>query len=147
MTVELQKVKPIHSAVARELAMGISLGEICKYRNLNLDSWRVITQASLFKSEVERIRQQIENEAIDQHINDPVRARLQMKANDAVEVLGDELHNMDKETGGSAPSRISAANSILDRLGYGRRDKDEMPNITINISQDKASKLQELIPA
>ncbi len=144
MTIELQKLNGVHSSVARDLAVGLKLIDICKYKNLNYDSWLVITQAALFRSEVERIKQEIENEFIDQHINDPVRARLQSKSVEAVEVLGEELGNHEKEEGATANTRISAANSILDRVGYGRKDKDELPSIVINISSEKASKLEAL---
>jgi hypothetical protein len=113
---------------------------------LNYESWLVITQASLFKSEVERIRQEVENSSIEQFINDPVRARMQTHANEAVEVLAEELNNHEKEDGASANTRLSAANSILDRIGYGRKDKDEMPSIIINLSTEKVSKLQEILP-
>ena len=53
-----------------------------------------------------------------------------------------EIENLDIETGGTAGTRIKAAESILDRTGYGKKQDEEIGRILmINLSEEKAAQV------
>jgi hypothetical protein len=132
MSYEIQNLKPIHSVVARELALGIPLRDICKSRNLVYESWTQITTSSLFRSEIARIQREIENDVIDHHVNDPVRLRLQNAGIAAADRMISEIDNFDD---GKAATRISAAVSTLEILGYKKQEQKNV--IVLNLSAAK----------
>lgn len=135
---ELKNLNTKHRAVARYLALGLSLKEVCEQFNLNLDTWRQVTSTPLFKHEQERIMEELEDRVLEDAVKDPVLAKLKTSALKAVERLISEIDNGDKESGASATSRIKAAESILDRCGYNHREKETgVSAIFIPLSQDK----------
>ena len=133
---ELKNLNTKHRAVARYLALGLSLKEVCEQFNLNLDTWRQVTSTPLFKHEQERIMEELEDRVLEDAVKDPVLAKLKTAALRSVERLISEVDNA--EEGASATSRIKAAESILDRCGYNHREKETgVSAIFIPLSQDK----------
>jgi len=143
MARHLQKLNNVHRVVARELALGIPLAKICEHRALNFKSWRNITTAPLFQQEVRRIESEIEEQIIDQHVTDPTVAELKSHSLAAAKKLGEELDNYDSETGGSASSRIKAAQALLDINGYTNKEDSGGQTVVINLSPEKLANIQK----
>jgi hypothetical protein len=139
---ELLKLKPLHSAVAREMAVGLKLGEICKARGLNYTSWQQITSSELFKNEIQRLEKEIEDQFIDDHCSDPVLLRLKTASLSAAERLALEVDNTDSELGGKAATRIAASQAVLKITGY---EKQEAKNvIVLNLSESKLNSILQV---
>lgn len=144
---ELMKLKPLHSAVARELALGLRLIDICQARGLNYSSWQQITSSELFKLEVKRLVEEIEDEVIDNHVNDPVLARLKVASYKAADRLASEVDNFEEETGAKAATRITASQAILKITGYEKMEAKNV--IVLNLSENKLNSIldvPELVP-
>ena len=139
---ELQKLKPVHQAVARDLAMGIRLTDICSNRGLNYSSWGAIVSSELFKFEVKRLQQEIEDQIIDNHVNDPVRARLAAASHSAAERLIEEVNNFDPDSGAKSATRISAATTLLEINGYKKQEQKNV--IVLNLSESKLNSISGL---
>lgn len=135
---EPKELKNKHKTVARYLAMGLGLREICEMLMLNYGSWQQIVATPLFKHEINRVAQEIEERAIEAAVTDPVLLRIKSATLNAVNRLVNEVDNIDPESGASATSRIRAAESILDRCGYSTM-KDDKPigAVFIPVTQDK----------
>jgi len=137
------KLNNTHRAVARYIALGLQLSEVCNHLGLNYESWRQTVNQPLFKEEVKRIQSEIENRMIEDAVTDPVVARLKMSAVKASELLVAELSNHEREDGASATSRIKAATEILNRAGYSDNQQVEGQNIIfLELSPEKLSALQ-----
>lgn len=131
----LQKLKPLHKVVAREMAMGASLRDICDNRGLNISTWRQITTCALFLQEVERVGREIENEDIDDFVRDPVRLKLKNARFQAASRLVEEIDNFDKEnTGASANTRLIAAKTVLEASG-DLKAQETGPTVVINLQE------------
>ena len=125
------------------MALGISLEEISKNLGLNLASWRQIVCEPLFKQEVARIGRELEDRLLDSAVSDPILAKMKMNAMKAVEVLVQEMENVEKEMGGTAATRIKAADSLLDRVGYNTPQLQANQNIIfLEMSSEKLSALK-----
>ena len=133
------KLKPIYTLVAREVALGIDLRDICEARKLDLDSLRRVSRGELFKAEVSRLQGVIEEEMVLSALEDPVLAKLRALSYNAVGRLADEMDNYDTEIGGTAATRLSASKAILDKAGYsGKADENEGSKVIIlSLSQAK----------
>lgn len=136
MTLELVNLKPVHKAVARDIALGLRLTDICKSRGLNFGTWNNVACGELFKSEVARMQQEIEDAVIDDVITDPVAKRLKTASTRAAEVLVEELDNHEKEDGASSSTRQNAATAILDRTGYTKKEVTPQSVVVLNLSPD-----------
>jgi len=137
-------MKPIYSIVAREMALGISLSDICKARGLNLESLQRVARGDLFQQEVKRVQGEIEQQIIEKAVEDPVLQKLQALSYRAVTTLSDEMDNYDPELGGSATTRISAADKILNKAGYsGKKDgADSASVIILSLSEAKLNSVK-----
>ena len=146
MSYNLQNLKPVHRTVARYLVSGISLPEICSDLGLNLDTWQQVTSSALFKQQLEQLHNSADDDVIEEVKNDPVLLTLKLKAKQAAERLIAEMSNM--EDSANSMSRIKAANSILDRLGYNSQPVTNQPQaivITLTSEQADAIKKQKVL--
>lgn len=144
MSYNLQNLREVHRAVARELAVGLTLEEICKAKALNITSWRQITTSPLFREEIKRIRNQIEDAIVDDHVDDPARLRLINSRNRAAEVLREELDNHEREAeGATAATRIKAANSILEATGDKDQGQDKGNVVILNLAESVLNKAMD----
>ena len=113
------------------MAIGSKLKDICEARELNINSWYKITTCELFKEEVKNLAEKIDAEIIEQAAEDPIRRKLELASRTAVEVLEQEMVNHDRDyDGASSATRLKAADSILNRAGYGS-DKEEKSNVVV----------------
>ena len=130
----------------RLLALGRNtLREICDAHSLNYSSWVAITNTTLFKAELEKVVREIEEREIETASTDPVRLKLMAAGEKAATRLVAEMDNMSADA--SASTRIKAAESILDRLGYSQRQEESRPQQTIvlNVSASKLQLLQNIV--
>ena len=140
----LAKLSNVHSAVARELAVGIPLDKICETRGLLLSSWRNITGAPLFRAKVKELQVEIEDQMIDDHCSDPTLLTLRNESLASAKLLIEERDNYDKEdSGATSNTRIKAAGMILELNGYGRKEEAPGTTVVINLSPDKLTALKE----
>lgn len=140
----MASLQPIFQILAREMALGFSLEDICLARDIPLDSAQKVARGSLFKAEVARISAAIEQEVIETAGADPVIQKLKGLALHAVDTLSSELTNYDSEMGGSAATRLQASKAILDRSGYNGQVADNGPSkIILMISEDKLATLRK----
>ncbi len=137
-------LKPIYKIVAREMALGIELKDICEARGLKYDALLRVARGELFKREVEKLQAKIEEEIVQQAVEDPVLAKLKGLSYRAAGVLGDEMDNFDEETGASATSRISASKAVLDKAGYsGKGGESENKVIILSLSEAKLAAVKQ----
>lgn len=129
MSYNLQDLNTKHRAVARYLALGVRLEDICAMYSLNLSSWRQIVTSPLFKHEVERVSSELEDRILEDAAKDPVMAQLKAGTLTAVKTLLHEAENHNPEEGASAGTRIRAAESILDRCGYNYKPEAPQSNV------------------
>jgi len=139
-------LKPVYSMVAREMALGLSLVDICKARGLPLDSLQRVARGDLFKEEVKRCQALIDQELLEHASNDPILLKLKVLSDKAVDTLGVELDNYDPECGASSTSRISASKAVLDRAGYGSKREDEKAAqvIILSLSETKLNAVKDV---
>ena len=131
----LQKLKPLHKTVARELAMGASLRDICEARGLKVSTWRQISTCALFQQEMERVYREIEDEEIDEFVRDPARIELKNARIRAARRVSQEIDNFDKEnTGATANTRIAASKLVLE-AGGDLRAEEATPTVVINLQE------------
>jgi len=129
---QLLELKSRHRAVARYMAIGCDLKTICDNYGLNYSSWLQITQAPLFREEVKRIELEIENRLVEESVTDRNILRMKLASTRAVARLEAEMDNIDADSGASAATRIKAATSILDRVGYsGKEDTGPSQNVVV----------------
>lgn len=132
------KLKPVYAIVAREVALGIDLRDICEARKLDYANVQRVSRGDIFKAEVKRLQGVIEQEMVASAVEDPVLAKLKGLSYRAVGILGDEMENYDSETGASSTTRISASKGILDKAGYaGKKEEDVSRVIILSLSQEK----------
>lgn len=139
-------MKPIYSIVAREIALGIDLADICATRSLNLESMKRVARGDIFKQEVKRFQSEIEQQMLEKVNEDPVLQKLQALSYRAITTLSDEMENYDPDMGGSASTRISAADKILTKAGYsGKKDGIETANvIVLSLSENKLNSVKQV---
>ena len=138
-------LKPIYKMVAREMALGIDLTDICEARGLVLASMQRVCRGELFKVEIAKIQESIDQEIINKAAEDPVLAKLQGLSYRAVGVLGDEMDNYDQEAGGTATTRISASKAVLDKAGYsGKGGEGESKVIILSLSEAKLAAVKKV---
>ena len=137
----LKTIKTKHTLVARLLAMGHDLQDICTAYTLNYRTWQEIVREPLFATEVKRLQEKIEDRIIEDVANDPILAELNMGTLESAKQLRAEV-TFDGE-GSSSATRIRAANSLLDKCGYGVKNKDEKPTQVNVILSDRMAKAIE----
>ena len=136
MSYHLAKLKDIHRIVARYLAMGYDLEQICNAHGLNLTSWKQITTAPLFIEAKNRIHVELEDSHIDEHINDPVQMQLKMARRKATDRIIEEVDNFDKENEGATSStRLKAAEDILHMTGDFKEEGQRGAAVVINLAE------------
>jgi hypothetical protein len=134
----LQNLKNLHRVVARELALGLTIEEICEARNLDLSSWKRIISKPIFQNALQDLHKEIDNQLIEDSKDDPVLSFMRSKALKAAQRLSEEMDNFDNAQGASSTTRITASKSLLDRIGYNSRDPEQAQNVVkIELSADK----------
>jgi len=132
----MKALNPIHKIVARELALGFLLSAICEARNLDTTNWKRIANSTLFKTEVKRIGDKLEQQEIEAYHENPAMQKLKAAQIRAVDTLTIELDNYDKDSGASAMSRIKSANSVIEKSGLVQVEQTA-PVTIIQISSNK----------
>jgi len=133
----MKELKPKHLLVARYMALGLSLKDICARYHLNYKSWQQTVRGDLFKAKVAELVEEIETNLVESVTEDPVLLKLKAAAGSAVDVLVTEMENVDEDTGASAATRISAADKLLKKAGYDSgMEEDKSAIINISLSQD-----------
>lgn len=131
----LKKLKSTHKTVAREMAMGASLVDICRARGLNILTWRQITTCDLFKQEMERVFKEIEDEEVDDFVRDPTRIKLRNARIVAAERVVNEVDNFNRDNeGASSSTRLAASKLILEAAG-DLKAKETGPTVVINLQE------------
>lgn len=140
----MQSLNTRHRMVARELALGRRLKEVCEEMDLKLSTWQQIASKPLFKAEVQRIAQEIEKEMIQAAGEDPVRRFAKSKALPAVNLLAEEMTNDDPSQANSN-SRQNAAKALLSLGGYSASQPQTQVNLAaVNIAISPA-KLEAML--
>lgn len=125
-----------HKAVARMLAMGFPLREICAVYRMELARWSSVVGQPLFQQEVARIQQELEQRMLDDASSDPIMLELRQGAQRAASRLVKEIDNAGEDS--NASSRIKAATTLLDRLGYTSKKDDQAQQVVfVSLTQDK----------
>ena len=138
---ELLRLKPSHKQIARLRAMGFRGKEIANYLNLSVNHVSNVLKTPLFLAEVDRIVDEIEENELSEESRDGTFIKLRASSRGAAERLAIEVDNEDE--GASASTRISAANSILDRAGYRAKETSDTPSVIfLEFSPEKLSALR-----
>lgn len=108
---------------------------------LNLATWKQIVSSPLFKQEIARVQEKLEDRLVEDSVSDPVLMKLKMAASKAADRLVAEMDMVGEDSNSS--SRIKAATSILDRLGYGdKKEESKEPNIMfVSLSAEKLASI------
>ncbi len=121
------------------LAQGRNLKSICEEYQLSYEQYKRIANSDLFKVEQAKLTDQLREEAMEAASADPVLRTMREAGQKAAKLLVDEVGNFDVEGGASPSTRIKAAESILDRIGYTGKaketDKTAAPVIVISASK------------
>ncbi|MCP3685959.1 MAG: hypothetical protein GY861_25210 [bacterium] len=144
MSNDIQNLKTVHHAVARYMAFGHLLPDICQMLGLNLTRWKEIVRSPLFQDRVSTLRAELDAAIMDDYVKDPVLAHLNTLKVKAVERLAIELDEVDSEdSSATSNTRLKAAFGILDRTGYrDKADTDSRDIIFISLSEDKLNAVQ-----
>jgi hypothetical protein len=138
-----------HKAIARYLAMGADLRDVCRTYSLNYESWINITRSPLFKEEVARLERELEERMLQEISEDPVMQQLKVSALKAARTLDSELENYEKELGANASTRISASKTVLESAGYKKQENGaKSPSVIINLGnfQSELLKRATIVP-
>lgn len=138
----MKELSTKHRTVARYLALGISIQEICQMYGLSLSAWKQIVGTPLFKQEIARIQEKLEDRLVEDSVSDPVLLKLKVAAGKAADRLVSELDSVGEDSNSS--SRIKAATSILDRLGYGDKKEEKKTDSMIFVALS-SSKLASIL--
>ena len=123
-----------HRMVARYMAMGATLKDVCDAYKLSYSTWSNITCTPLFRAEIDRLQKDLDERMLEEIAEDPVFQQLKISALKAARTLDAEVDNFDKEGGASPGTRVMAARTILDASGYGKaKDNVKTPSITVVI--------------
>jgi len=137
----MKKLQTLHKIVARDMALGFSIENICEGRKLNLSDWKRTVNSTLFAAEVERVRNLFEEQLLESYHDDPAFQKIKESRMIATQTLIDEMTNFDKETGGSGTTRLKAAVEVLEIAGV-KKAQQQNTNVTIlQISDTKAAAL------
>ena len=138
----MKALSPIHKIVAREMALGFSIEEICVARQLDIDTWKRISKGDLFAAEVKRIMGRVEEQLVEEAGEHPVLQTLKAASIRAANSLIAETSNFEKEEeGATATTRIAASKAVLEFAGFTKKEEQKLPTVVINISSDKAASL------
>ena len=119
--------------VARYLALGIPLAEVCTAHGLNPTSWRVIVSSPMFQTLLTEVNQEIDERVAEEAVGDPTLATLRVNSLKAAQTLAGLV-----DKGDSDSVKIKAADSILDRTGYGREHEKPAPSVIfLELSAEK----------
>lgn len=125
-----------HKAVARMLALGFELREVCEVYRLEYGRWKAVVEQALFQQEVARIQAELEQRMLDDTSSDPIMLELRQGARKAAARLVKEVDMTGEDA--NAGSRIKAAVSLLDRLGYTAKREDQQASVVfVTITGDK----------
>jgi hypothetical protein len=115
---QLNYIRPYHREIARRLVLGQTQMDICRDLQMNPGRMSIIVNSPLFKVELRRL------EALrDQGVYDMART-LQELAPEALEQVTRTMYR-----GNTERLRFDAAESVLDRAGFGRGSK-----VDVNVS-------------
>lgn len=128
-----------YRAVARYMAMGISLSTICDNLGLSLERWRVVVNEPLFKDILKSANDMMDEKLGEEVATDPIFIKMKMAGKKAVDRVIAEIDNFDVKSGANASSRLKASEDILSRIGYFKKDGPiASANVTIEVSEGKA---------
>lgn len=113
--------------VARYLALGVPLEEVCQAHGLEFLRWRTIVSSQMFRAVLEEINGEIDQRVAEEAVNDPTLATLRLNARKAADTLVEVMEGAAE--GVTASSRIKAADSILDRTGFAREKEAAPPQV------------------
>lgn len=145
MSREVKKLKPSIVLVARLMALGRNVEDICETYKMDYQATLRQTQSTLFKTKLQELSSEIEAKLIEEAGSDPIMLELQSHGLKAAQRLGKEVNNMEEELGAAANSRIKASNDILKRLGYSEESKQNTNpvNIVLNFNPETINRIKE----
>jgi len=108
-------IRPHHREIARRLILGQRQSQICHDLGMSPDRMSIIVNSPLFKVELKRLEKERDNGATD------ISRTLKELSPVALETVERTMYNAD-----SARLRFDAAESVLDRAGYGRINKSDI---------------------
>lgn len=127
-------LEPITRMIVREVALGLTSEEIAlnhpEYTEQQINKMRAGTT---FMKAVQEMLHEIDLEVIEHAGEDPVRKYLRSKGLCAARTLVDIADCVEA----SESARVNAANSILDRGGYGKKVEEQAAIPVIMLSPEK----------
>lgn len=126
----LEELKSQHREVARLMFEGYKYAEIASQMNMSIESIRQIARDPLCKSAVAKLQDSADHNIVD------VRRRLAEMNLHALDVIEGIL----RDGTAPAPTQLKAAESVLDRNGYGAVQRTE--NITAHLSKDDLDEIK-----
>ena len=129
-------IRPYHREFARRLVLGEKAKEICDALGVSESRFSIIVNSPLFKMEIKRLE-----EMRDRGVGD-VTQTLRELSPIALEVVERTMHKAKSES-----MRFTAAESILDRAGFGKTSRTDVRVsggiASSNLSQAELRKLVE----
>ena len=137
-------LSPIFRMVARDIAIGIPIEDIAELRNIPIEQIKKVAEGQTFCKAVSRIQDEIDAVLVQEEAGDPIRAKMKALAMRSVDRLGIEIESPDDEDStASAATRIKAASTILQMIGYGKQEQQTNLAV-IMLSPDKLSSLRSV---
>lgn len=144
MTLEIKTLKPSHRYIMRILATNmVELKDVCAEYGLDYSYWSKLTNTTMFKNELKRIMDEMDEEAVKKSAEDPVIAKLKKLRDKVADRLEYELDNDAEDA--SPASRLRASENVLKVLGYFK-DSEISPSqnvIHVSIGAEKLRRLQD----
>lgn len=132
------KIQSLERVIMRYMALGATEEWIAEMQEIPLPTIKKITKSPLFKSELQEMQHEIDQQVVKEAAGDPVIQKAKVFAMQAMASLCDEI----KGEGDSTPmSRIKASEKVLSYAGYGK-ETEGPANIVINISSSKAENIK-----
>jgi len=127
-------IRPHHREIARRLVLGQRQSQICKELGMSPDRMSIIVNSPLFKIELKRLERERDSGVAD------VTKTLQELAPVALESVERTMYSAKSER-----LRFEAAESILDRAGFGKIGKSEVRVSHTSYSSMTEDELKRLV--
>lgn len=139
-------IKPIGSLIAYDIALGLDEEDIAAHHGLSREEVQKISRGNLVKKKVREYAKEIEERLVQDTVDNPVRKFLHSKGLVACKRIVEELDNDVPEMGGSATTRLRAAELVLKYGGHAPQESGAAAGAVINItiSQDKANMAERI---
>lgn len=128
------KLPPATRMIVREVALGLTSEEIAinhpEHTAAQIDKMR---RGTTFKRAVDEMMQEIDQQVVAHAAEDPVKLYLRSKGLAMSRTLVEIAEDPDL----SESARVNAANSVLDRAGYGKQQKEEVAIPILMLSPEK----------